>query len=187
MIEKTQREQDEKVNSNCCETYIILDPKKARFFVLWEFIFMVAIFLELFIVPFLCVCLLSFQSIYWTPIEIIGAESDIYTTQLVIDIIWILFILVKFITAVYSNDKPIKNWKYIMKEYACKGLFIIDAISLVPRIYPRVWQLYCLKLLRVCRLSDFSRLFVMFMHSLLLKLTLKNGSKQNNQKMIDLA
>lgn len=138
---------------------------------------MVAIFLELFIVPFLCVCLLSFKSPYWTPNEIVGPDSEIYVTQLVIDIIWIISILMKFITAVYSHEIPIKDWWFIMKEYVFKGLFVIDVLSLVPRFYSSIWQLYFLKLLRLLRFTDFSNAFEMFMNSLLVKMTLKNGSK----------
>jgi hypothetical protein len=172
-----------KASSDCCQQYIIIDPRTARFYSLWQFIFTVAIFFELFIVPFFCVCLLVFKTPYWGHDEIIGKKSPIYVLDLCLDIVWIISIFTKFITAIYNQEKREKDWKILMREYIFKGLFIADLLSLAPRFYPHKEEFYFLKLLRLLRFTEFQKNFDMFMNSLLVKINLKNGSKQTNQKV----
>ena len=133
--------------------------------------------MELFIVPFYCVCLTVFTTPYWGPEEIIGLQSPIYGCELCIDIIWIISILTKFITAIVIQEISVKDWRVIAREYIFKGLFITDSLSLVPLFYPPHEQLYFLKLFRLLRFVEFQKNFDIFMNSLLVKITLKNGSK----------
>lgn len=55
LIEKREREQEDKVKRDCCVMYIIIEPRKARGYSLWQFVFTIAILVELFLAPFTAV------------------------------------------------------------------------------------------------------------------------------------
>ena len=80
--------------------------------------------------------------------------------------IFIITILIKLITAIYRNDKPIKDWNIIFKEYVLKGMFIFDVASTVPLFFrpsdPRSKNLYFLKLIRLMHFSTWRSLFEAF-------------------------
>ena len=59
-------------------------------------------------------------------------SGSTYWLDFSIDIVFVITIIIKLITAIYRNEKVIKVWSTIVKEYVLKGFFIFDVASTAP-------------------------------------------------------
>jgi hypothetical protein len=136
---------------------------------LWNQIFATAIFLELYLAPLTCVLLNAFEGAYYTKEEILS--GSMYKVDIAIDCVFVVTMILKLTTAIKRNDKVIKVWSVIAKEYVFTGMFIFDVASTAPifiSIYmPMTRKIYFLKLIRMCRFSTWKDSFSEFLLALL--------------------
>ena len=144
-----------KTNLSFCKTYIIIDPGTSRTYQIWEFIFLICMFIEFFMVPYTSCN---------DPEELLLST---WRLEFAVDIIWFLNIIFSFCTAFKKDTDLITEPRAI----ACKYLtdtFIADILSTMPTLctfytYP---ELYFFKFLRITRVFKATKSVVNFLKGL---------------------
>lgn len=131
------------------EKYFLINSSKSKYLALFKFLFLIAILIELILLPY-TVC-------YGIDYVYITYTSNVEYT---IDIIWVINIILTFFVSLENDGVVINKPKSIMVAYL-KDNFFFDLCSTMPTLGILIWKehlCYWAKFLRLKRITTLKKL-----------------------------
>ena len=116
------RKMEKEVSQSFWQAYLVIDPLKSKFYPWWQFILLLTIQSQFLLFPF-TVCFQIDVSLKTT--------ADI---ELCIDILFMLNIIINFLTSLVSDDRVDRDLKRIAMVYV-KDNFFFDLLSTLPGFF----------------------------------------------------
>ena len=124
VVPNNNEEENQRKRTWCERNLIIKDPSKSKLYFFWEILFLVAFLIEIVLVPYTS-CSKNIEQIL---------EEDTKTLEQIIDGIWIVNIVLSFLTPIEQELAYTDTFKEIACNYLKPG-FVFDLLSTLTLLF----------------------------------------------------